>query len=133
MPTAPGPGSALLVPCALFNLGFSVFHLFFWRLFRWQQELPRLSFVNRQIMQVLNLCLILVFFLMAWVCAFHGHEMTTTALGRTLLLGFALFWLLRALGQPLFFGVSNRPSALLTVVLVAGGLLHLAARLAAGY
>jgi len=120
----------LLVLCAVFNLALGLFHLCFWRLFRWKQELPRLSFLNRQIMQVLNLCLTFLFFVMAWVSAFHGPEMTTTALGRTLLLAFALFWFLRAIEQPLFFGV-ERSSVLFTAAFGLGALLHLAALLTA--
>jgi hypothetical protein len=79
---------------------------------------------------VLNLCLTFLFFVMTWVCAFHGPDMTATALGHTLLLAFALFWLLRAVEQLLFFGVKRRASVLFTAVFVLGSLLHLAARLA---
>ena len=82
-------------------------------------------------MQVLNLCLTFLFFVMAWVCAFHGPDMTATGLGHTLLLAFALFWLLRALEQPIFFGLRDWRSAILTAAFVLGALLHLAARLTA--
>ena len=40
---------------------FVVFHLCFWKLFRWKADLSRLTSLNRAIVQVLNLCLTFVF------------------------------------------------------------------------
>ena len=37
------------------------FHLGFWKLFRWGEDLRSLSFINRQVMQILNLCLTFTF------------------------------------------------------------------------
>jgi len=51
----------LIFAGGIFNLLFAVFHLFFWKLFNWKYELKSISFVNRNIMQVLNLCLAFVF------------------------------------------------------------------------
>ena len=34
MPALPGSAHRILVLCAVFNLTFGVFHLFFWRVFR---------------------------------------------------------------------------------------------------
>jgi len=38
-----------------------VFHLLFWRVFNWKDDLRSLSFLNKQTMQVLNLCLTIMF------------------------------------------------------------------------
>jgi hypothetical protein len=105
------------------SLGWLIFHLAFWRLFDWNAELRRLSFVNRSVMQVLNLCLSFVFLLFAVLSLRHTNE-------RTLLAGIGVFWLLRLVEQPLFFKFSWRSNAfsLLFVAMSACYLLPLALR-----
>jgi hypothetical protein len=109
----------------VFNLGFAVFHIFFWRLFRWGEELPRLSFLNRQIVQVLNLCLMAALLMMAWVSFVHPRELAGTPLGRTLLVAFGAFWIRRMIEQPVFFGWRSGASLAMTVAFLVGGLLYL--------
>ena len=87
------------------SLGWLVFHLCFWWLFEWRAELRRLSFTNRNVMQILNLCLSFVFALFAFLSLRHTEEILgPTPLGRTALAGIGGFWLLRFVEQPLFFG-----------------------------
>jgi hypothetical protein len=89
------------------SLGWLVFHLFFWRLFEWRAELRRLSFTNRNLMQILNLCLSFVFLLFAVVSLRHTEELLgPSGLGRAALAGMGGFWLLRMVEQPLFFGLT---------------------------
>jgi hypothetical protein len=115
---------ASLVMGGLFNLAFAVFHLLFWRIFDWKRDLRSLSFNNRQIMQVLNLCLIFAFVIFAWISFFHGDELLRTALGRSMLLLIALFWLLRAIEQAFFFKLKQPASVAFLVVFLAGALLY---------
>jgi len=44
----------LVIAGGIFNIGFAIFHIFFWRLFGWKKDLSTLNYVNRNIMQVLN-------------------------------------------------------------------------------
>jgi hypothetical protein len=113
-----------LVMGGLFNLAFAVFHILFWRIFDWKRDLESLSFNNRQIMQVLNLCLIFAFVLFAWISFFHRNELLQTALGRSILILIALFWLLRAIEQVLFFGLNRPASVAFLVVFLIGALLY---------
>ena len=76
-------------------------------------------------MQVLNLCLTFVFVIFAYVSIAHATEMTTTPLGRSLLLLIALFWYLRAVEQIYFFGFRNPLSVLFLVFFAIGGTLYL--------
>ena len=46
-----------------YNLAFLVFHAMFWKIFKWHNELPKLTHINGAIMQVLNLCLMFYFLL----------------------------------------------------------------------
>lgn len=115
---------AWAVAASLFNLSFAVFHVFFWRLFRWKQELARLSFLNRAIMQVMNLCLIAVFLAFAYVSMFHSEELMGTALGRSLLVFIALFWFLRALEQIAFFTLRRPISIAFFMAFLGGALIY---------
>ena len=74
----------------VYNLGFAIFHLMFWRIFRWKKDLSRLTFINRSVMQILNLCLTFVFLLVAYISFFNTSELIQTNLGKALLVGFFL-------------------------------------------
>lgn len=108
----------------VFCLAFVVFHLLFWRLFDWKRDLESLSFINRQVMQILNLCLTFVFLIFAYVSWFHGAELLGTDLGNALLALIAIFWLLRAVEQAVFFGLKNPVSVAFFVTFLVGTALY---------
>ena len=109
---------------SIFNLGFTVFHLFFWKLFDWKKDLASLTPVNRSVMQILNLCLTFMIFVMAYLSLFLPREMLTTSLGKNLLVAFALFWFLRMLEQIIVFEVKGRLSVVFTLVFLLGSILY---------
>jgi hypothetical protein len=113
-----------LVMGGLFNLAFAVFHMLFWRIFDWKRDLRSLTFNNRQIMQVLNLCLIFAFVIFAWISFFHGDELLRTALGRSMLILISLFWFLRAIEQALFFRLKQPASVAFLILFLTGTLLY---------
>jgi hypothetical protein len=92
-----------------YNVALAAFHLGFWRMFRWKEELAKLHPANRGVMQVLNIMLVVLFLLMASVQVLNATEIATTALGRLLMAGLTGFWLLRAILQPVFW--STMPKA----------------------
>ena len=108
-----------------YNLGFAIFHLMFWRLFRWKRDLSSLTFINRSVTQILNLCLTFVFLLMAYISFFNTSELIQTNLGKALLVGFSLFWFLRMIEQIIFFGIRNLISIALTLVFLFGCVIYL--------
>ncbi len=114
-----------LIAGGIFNLGFAVFHLFFWRLFDWKRDLASLTAVNRSVMQILNLCLTFLLLVMAYVSLFLRQAMLSTELGKTLLIAFALFWFLRMLEQVFLFEVKNRLSAVFTLIFLLGTILYI--------
>lgn len=118
------PDLFLLMCAGVFNLGFAAFHFCFWKLFRWGKELPKLSFANRGIMQILNLCIIYVFLVMAAACLLVPTELLSTRLGQLLLGSFALFWGLRAAYQPVYFGLKHPLSWGLFIVFLIGTAIH---------
>jgi hypothetical protein len=94
-----------------YQIAFFIFHAMFWKLFKWNGELPKLSPINGAVMQVLNLCLMFCFLAFGYVSLFHTSELVTSSLGRILLLFMALFWLFRAVEQLVFFS-ARRPVSL---------------------
>ena len=114
-----------LVLCAIYYSGLVVFHLMFWKLFRWREDLASLTHVNRSVMQILNLRLTYVFLVMAFVLFAFQAEIMTTSLGQVLLIAFSIFWFMRSAEQVIFFGFRNWISNSLLVAFLIGGFLHL--------
>jgi hypothetical protein len=108
----------------VFNAAFAVFHLFFYRIFNWQEDLRTLTFVNRGIVRVLNLCLAMVFVIFAYVSLVHTDELLTSALGSGLMAAIALFWLARALLQAGVFRLRRWSSWWFFLVFLLGAALY---------
>lgn len=115
--------SGWIVAAAVFNAGFGVFHLGFWRLFRWREELPRLGAINRGVVPVLNIMLTYAFFAVAATQAAMPGAWIDAPLGRAALAGLAGFWVLRAGLQLIFWPRVGRSWALFGVFLT-GATLH---------
>ena len=109
----------------VYNLGFVVFHILFWKIFRWKEDLASLTQVNRSVMQILNLRLTYVFLVMTYVLFGCQSELIGTKLGQTLLIAFSIFWLMRAVEQVIFFGLKHKVSNGMAVLFFIGGVIHL--------
>ncbi len=115
-----------VVAGGIYCLGFAVFHLAFWKVFRWKEDLRSLTYINRAIMQILNLCLTFAFVVFAVPSLAMPRDMVSTDLGRMLLMLIAIFWLLRAGEQVWFFGLRNRVSIAFFALFLAGSALYAA-------
>ena len=122
MNNAPQP---LIFIGGFYTLAFALFHLMFWKIFRWKEDLKSLTFTNRGVMQILNFCLTFVFFVVAYLSFFHSAELIETNLGRTILAAISLFWFLRMIEQVLFFGIKARLSLGFTITFLVGSLIYL--------
>lgn len=80
-----------------------IFHIFFWKLFDWENDLNSVKKVNKGIIQVLNLCLMLCFLIFAYISFVQTDELLTTSLGKTMISGMALFGVFRVIEQFVFF------------------------------
>ena len=101
------------------NLLFAIFHLYFWKLFDWQHELVSLSPDNRAIMQVLNIhtaYILVVFFILSLA---FSNEVITTKFGQMFGMAIAGFWILRAVNEAVFWGLSSGRSWILAAVCLA--------------
>lgn len=114
----------MLFAAACYNAAFAIFHLLFWRIFRWPESLTASGPLNAGITQVLNLCLTFVFVSLAgalfaaWAAGYEGQALTA------LLMAAAAFWAFRALLQPVYFPMSHPVSLLLLLIFIAGALIH---------
>jgi hypothetical protein len=115
----------ILIIGGVFHLAFAVFHMYFWKLFRWKEDLEKLFWVNRAVMQILNLCLTYLFIVFGVLSIVYRQEMVSTNLGNALLVSIAVFWILRMIQQLIFFGLKSMQSIVLTILLILGGLLYL--------
>ncbi len=106
-------------------LAFFVFHIFFWKLFKWKDDLENITKTNKAIMQVLNLCLMLCFLIFAYISIFNTDELLTTGLGKTLLLGMVLFAVFRAVQQVTFFDLNNNRSKAVLLIALSGAVIYL--------
>jgi len=108
----------------IYHIAFALFHLLFWRLFDWNNDLKALSLINRNVMQIMNLRLIFVFLVFAYVSFFHANELLTTKIGKVLLFAIALFWFLRAVEQRVFFGLKTNLSIAFFVIFLFGSAIY---------
>lgn len=108
----------------VFNVAFAIFHLMFPRLFNWREDLRTLTFVNRGVTQVLNLCLTAAFVIFAYVSLVHTRDLLSSSLGHSLLVSIALFWLLRAVQQVAFFRMRHWWSWALFLIFLLGAALY---------
>ncbi len=114
----------LLLIGALFHLAFVAFHLLFWKLFDWVQDLKKLSHINKSVMQILNLRLIFVFLIFAYISYFNANEMLNSKLGLTMIAAIALFWGFRSVEQIIYFGIKNLASNILLLLFLFGTALY---------
>jgi hypothetical protein len=83
----------------------ALLHLIFPKYFNWKKELQHLSTVNRQMMVIHTFFITLVLLLMGLLCISSSESLISTALGKTISLGFAVFWTIRFAVQ--FLGYSK--------------------------
>ena len=98
---------ALLLLCAIHSLGFALFHLAFWTLFKWPRTLATTTLPNRAIVQIANVQLVWVFLVVAVLCLLYSHELASTPLGCALLFGMSGFWMLRLATQFVWLRVNH--------------------------
>lgn len=110
---------------AVYDIGFGLFHLTFWRWLKWPHSLEKSGRLNQSITQTLNVMLSYVLFA-------YGMSMALASppFRAPLALAGSGFWLLRALAQPVLFA-RTRLSWVMTVVFAAGAVLHVAASISA--
>jgi hypothetical protein len=96
--------SKLLYISGAIAWAFALFHCFFWVLFDWATELPRLSAVNSGIVQVSNVIYIFIFLYQGFISFSLARKQGAFSFAeKSILVFIAGFYFLRAaLGIPMF-------------------------------
>jgi hypothetical protein len=115
--------STLIYTCGIYSIAFALFHLKFWKLFDWRNDLKKLTLANRAIMQIANLRLIYLFLFIGALCFCFPDDMVHTPLGRFMLGGISLFWFGRTVEQFIFLRVNNVMVHGLTLIFIVGTIL----------
>ena len=116
---------ALLIVGGILNALFAVFHLALPPLAQWQNTLPPILADSQAVMYTLNLAAAFTLLIFAFVSVFYRHDLLTTNLGKALSISIALFWLVRAAAEILYFRVAANGSWVGVLIFGAIGLLYL--------
>ena len=114
----------LVILGGVYTVFLILFHLLFWRIFKWPETLVSLSYINRSTIQVLNISITFVFFIFAYLSFVHTDELLNTQLGRSLLSLIACLWLFRAVQQVIFYKPKHKASLGLTFYFLLGAVLY---------
>jgi len=112
--------NVIIFICGAYCISFAIFHCLFWKLFNWKDDLAKLNFANRAVMQIANLRLIYFFLLVGVICFAFPSELITTNLGRFFLGGISLFWFGRTVEQFVFLRRKHKAIHILTFIFIAG-------------
>ena len=85
---------------------FGLFHLSFWHGLDWKNELIKLTEINSNVMQMLNIGISVFLLSFGFIMLFYRREILNSALGKALLIIFSLFWFARLVGEFVFPGSS---------------------------
>ena len=118
-------GNILLSIGGFYCIAFFIFHLSFWKLFRWKTDLQRITPINRAVIQVLNLRLTYVFLFVGIMLFLFQVELLETKLGKFFLIAMSIFWFMRAIEQIIFFSRKKMVSWMMFVLFTIGGALFL--------
>jgi hypothetical protein len=106
----------LILIGSLVNLLFSLMHLTLGKALNWSETLSCLTLGNRATIYTLNVHLAFTCLIFAYVSLFHRKEMLTTGIGRAMTAAIGLCYLLRAVNQVIYNGLSA-PGTLFGVIL----------------
>lgn len=106
----------LLLIGGILNLLFSLLHLTLSRALNWNETLSCLTPDNRATIYILNAHLAFTCLVFAYLSLFHRKDLLTTGIGRAVTAAIGLFYVLRAVNQAAYYGLSA-PGTLFGVIL----------------
>lgn len=114
----------LIIAGGVYTVGLIIFHLLFWKIFRWPESLMTLSRVDRATMQVLNISITFIFVIFAYLSFAYTDALLNTELGNVLLMSISMLWIFRTLQQILFYRLKHKASVGLTFYFFLGACLY---------
>jgi NADH:ubiquinone oxidoreductase subunit 3 (subunit A) len=119
----------LIFAGGIVHLAFVVFHIALPRLLGWSTTLQALTPDDRGTVYTLNIAVASMLLVLAVVSLLHRDALLSTPLGNMVCGGIALFWVIRAASEFIFYPA---PSLVLAVVCVAIAALYLVPLLTIG-
>jgi len=116
---------SLLYICGIYNIAFVIFHILFWKIFKWKNILEKGTKSTKAIIQIINIQLIYLFIVMAYVYLFYTDLLMDTKIGKLILIAYAGFWVLRFIQQFIFLKIKGKFVIALTLVFLFGAIIHL--------
>lgn len=94
-----------------------IFHSLFWNMeiLDWENELVKLNQVNSNVMQMLNIGLIVMFFSFGFITIYFRNEILSSKLGNVLLIFSSVFFLVRLIEEFVLPGSSVIAGLILVV------------------
>lgn len=114
----------LIIAGGIYNIVLIIFHILFWRLFKWPETLKPLNYVNKATIQVLNISITFIFFIFSYISFAHTQELLNTPLGNSLLALISGLWLFRVAQQIIFYKLKHMLSVGLTFFFLVGSFLY---------
>ncbi len=99
--------SFILIGGAIYHLCWASFDTFWPHFFAWKRTLAKLDDINRNLLYIVSRLLVLVYIYIAFLSLFYQRELLETAMGRSVLVFVAVYWIYRALMQIYFFGFAR--------------------------
>ena len=93
-------------------------HILFWHVFDWKNELVHLSQENMGMMQIFNLCFIVLLVWLGLLILANRAEILHTKMGKHLLLMLSVFFAVRLIAEFIFPGGSLWLAAILFMLLL---------------
>lgn len=115
----------ILYICGFYNLLLAVFHVSFWKIFKWNKTLNKGTKATKIITQIMNIQLIYLFLFMAFVYLFYADDLINSKVGSVILIGYTGFWVVRFFQQFIFLKQKGNFIIGLTIVFLIGAVLHL--------
>ena len=114
----------LVISGGIYMVVLIVFHVLFWRIFKWPETLKSLNKINRSTIQVLNLSITFIFAIFTYISFVHTDELISTELGKSILILISILWLFRAAQQVVFYDIKHKVSIGLAVYFLVGAVLY---------
>lgn len=114
----------LIITGGAYTVGLIIFHVLFWRIFKWSETLQSLNDVNKSTMQVLNISITFIFGIFAYISFVHTNELINTRLGNALLILLSCLWIFRAVQQVIFYKLKHKASVGLALYFLVGAFLY---------
>jgi hypothetical protein len=114
----------LLLIGGIINLVFSLLHLALGKVLNWDETLSCLTIDNRATVYTLNTHLAFTCLVFAYLSLFYRKDMLKAGIGRAVTAAIGLFWILRAVNQVVYIGLSAPDTPFWVILCLAVSLLY---------